>query len=68
MENGVVEVSEGERLVENVCVVFEEVGKREAVLEVCEEDEGEAGAADSLAEKRRVEVKALFCDGDGVWE
>lgn len=52
MEEDVVEVSEGEVLLEDVCGVPEREGRREAVLGVYEHKGGEANGADSLAEKR----------------
>lgn len=47
---------------------FEEGVRKEAVLEACADEHGEAGEADSLAGKRCVKVKALFCERDDVWE
>lgn len=48
VENGAAGGSESELLVENVCWVFEEELRREAVLEVCENEKGVPGGVDSL--------------------
>lgn len=55
-------------LLEDVSYVFDEDGTRGAVLRIREVEGGEAGVADSLVEKRCGEVKAQFCEGDGVLE
>lgn len=68
MENGLVEISDGELLPEDFCWVFEKEGRTEAVLGVREYERGEAGGADSLTTEGCVEVKAPFCGEDGVFE
>lgn len=47
---GVNGVSEGELLLEDVCPVFEKKSRREAVLEICENEGWEAGGADFLVD------------------
>lgn len=66
MKKGVVEVSEGELLLEDVTWVFGVESRNEAVLGVCEDWKGEAPEADLLAEKRYVELKTLPCERDGT--
>lgn len=51
-KKGAFEVEEGELLLEDVCGVFEEERRKEAVLRVCESKGEEAGEADLSAEKK----------------
>lgn len=67
MEEGVVEVSKSGLLLEDVCYVFEKERRRKAVFAVCEDEVEKADVVDLLVE-RRVEVEAIFCQGDGVLE
>lgn len=67
-EEGVFQVSEGELLPENVCCLFEEESRREAVLGVCEYDGEEAGRANRLVEKGCVEFETQFCGEDGAFK
>lgn len=50
MKEGVAGVSEDELLLGDICWIFEEESRREAVLGVCEDEEEEADGADSLVE------------------
>lgn len=63
-KEGVFKVGEEELLLKNVCGNFEIEGKGEAVLGICEQEEGEDGGANSLVDKKSVEVTALLCEGD----
>lgn len=51
-------------MLENVCRGFG--GGRNAVLEVCENEGGEADEVDSLVDKGCVEMKGLFYRENGV--
>lgn len=51
VEDGVVEVSESELLLEEGCLVLYEEDREEAVLGVCEDGRREAGEDDFLAKK-----------------
>lgn len=64
IEQGVVEVSERELLLGDVCWSFEEEDRRAAVLKVCEYERKKAAAASSWAETGRADAEGLFCGGD----
>lgn len=66
VDEGAVEVSEGELLLEDLCWVFEEESRRKAVSGVSEHEVGKVGEVDSLVEEGCVEVEALFYRRDGV--
>lgn len=48
LEKDFFQVSEAKLLLENFCLIFEDGGRREAMLEVCEDGDGKAGGADLL--------------------
>lgn len=54
VEEAVVEVSDGELLLKNVCWVLEQEGRSETVAAVYEHEVEESGGADWLVEKRCV--------------
>lgn len=56
VKEGAVEVSKGELLLEDGCWASEEEDRREAVLRLCEHEEGEVRRANPLVEKMCVEV------------
>lgn len=61
MEEGVVEMREGELLPENVCWGFEEDGRKGAVLRVCEYEHNEARESRIVEWKRCMEAETLLC-------
>lgn len=65
-EEGVVEVSEGEVIFEDVSRVPEKEGRREVALRFCEYEERGASGADFLVEKRCMWVEARLCEEDDV--
>lgn len=65
MKEVFVEVSKSELLPEYVSRVFEEEGRKEDVLGVCEYEGKIAGGTDSVSRKVCAEDEALFCGGTG---
>lgn len=62
----VAEVNSSEQLLESICCIIKGDSRKEGVLGVCEYEKGKHGGASSLAERKYVQVKALFGKGDEI--
>lgn len=68
VEDGSVEVSEGQPLIENICCVILEEGCGEVILGFNDGAELKAGEAELLPEEFLIEFKALSWGGRGTIE
>lgn len=66
MEEGVVDASKGNLLLDEVCGVFEEERRKETMSRVSKDERRAAGEVDLSVESECVEVEALVCGKEGI--